>query len=65
MGLSTEVGGHVEAILTRVAAEMAALSDQEVVRDRPARNVHDRIVQALDAAVAAEDWSDVVVPGAA
>ena len=63
MALSTETQNHLDSILAAAASELAGLSDRDFVRDRPKLNIRDRLVLAIDAAVATEDFSDVGNPG--
>ncbi len=65
MALSAPLQVHVDAVLAAVAAEMGGLSDAQFVRDRRQANIRDRLVQAVDTAVAARDFSNVTIPGAA
>ncbi len=62
MALSSQLQTHVDAVLAAVAAELAGLSDKQFVRDRRQANVRDRIVEAVDKAIAARDFSNVAVP---
>lgn len=61
MALSETLQDHVDSIFAAAAASVAALTDARIVRDRPALNVEDVLVEAVKSAVAAEDFSDLIV----
>jgi hypothetical protein len=60
MALSGTLQAHVDALFTAAKAEVDALTDAKIVRDRAALNVEDVCIEAIKHAVSAEDFSDLV-----
>ena len=50
---------HLDTIITGLNQAASGTTEALIVRDRPAMNVRDWIVNQVDALVSAEDWSDL------